>query len=49
MRTAEAGGAFRAIGGSGVCPGTQSAPPGQQGDPAGVPPERGPQNPEGQS
>jgi hypothetical protein len=49
MRTAEAGGAFRAIWGSGVSPGKQSAPPGQQGNPAGVPPEGGPQNPEGQS
>ena len=35
MRTAEAGGGFRAIGGSGVSPGKQSVPPGQQGNPAG--------------
>jgi hypothetical protein len=35
MRTAEAGGGFRAIGGSGVPPGKQSVPPGQQSNPAG--------------
>ena len=34
MRTAEAGGGFRAIGGSGVSPGKQSVPPGWQSNPA---------------
>ena len=34
MRTAEAGGGLRAIGGSGVSPGKQRVPPGQQSNPA---------------